>query len=65
MKKQLLYFDMDNVLVNFQSGIDATPPEVLAQYADDGLTHMNVCARREQKPSLLGLCQAAANFRAS
>ena len=25
----------------------------------------NVCARREQKPSLLGLCRAAANFRAS
>ena len=27
--------------------------------------YMNVCARREQKPSLLGLCRAAANFRAS
>ena len=26
---------------------------------------VNVCARREQKPSLLGLCRAAANFRAS
>ena len=25
----------------------------------------NVCARRVQKPSLLGLCRAAANFRAS
>ena len=25
----------------------------------------NVCARRAQKPSLLGLCRAAANFRAS
>lgn len=36
MKKQILYFDMDNVLVDFKSGIDATPPEVLAQYADDG-----------------------------
>ena len=39
MKKPILYFDMDNVLVDFQSGIDATPPEVFAQYADDGLTH--------------------------
>lgn len=39
MKKPILYFDMDNVLVDFQSGIDATPPEVLAQYADDGLMH--------------------------
>ena len=27
--------------------------------------YMNVCARREQKLSLLGLCRAAANFRAS
>ena len=36
MKKPILYFDMDNVLVDFQSGIDATPPEVLAKYADDG-----------------------------
>ena len=60
MKKPILYFDMDNVLVDFQSGIDATPPEVLAQYADDGLTHTNVCARREQRPSSLGLCRAAA-----
>ena len=25
MKKPILYFDMDNVLVDFQSGIDATP----------------------------------------
>ena len=39
MKKPILYFDMDNVLVDLQSGIDATPPEVFAQYADDGLTH--------------------------
>ena len=29
------------------------------------LLKTNVCARREQKPSLLGLCRAAANFRAS
>ena len=29
MKKPILYFDMDNVLVDFQSGIDATSPEVL------------------------------------
>ncbi|MGM9693424.1 MAG: hypothetical protein ACI3YC_00240 [Alloprevotella sp.] len=36
MKKQILYFDMDNVLVNFQSGIDATPADELARYADDG-----------------------------
>ena len=29
------------------------------------LLKTNVCARREQKPSLLGLCRADANFRAS
>lgn len=34
MKKPILYFDMDNVLVNFQSGIDATPAEKLAKYTD-------------------------------
>ena len=42
MKKPILYFDMDNVLVDFQSGIDATPPEVLAQYADDGFMHTDL-----------------------
>ena len=36
MKKPILYFDMDNVLVNFKSGIDATNTDVLAQYADEG-----------------------------
>lgn len=36
MKKEILFFDMDSVLVNFQSGIDATPKDVLAQYEDDG-----------------------------
>ena len=34
MKKTIVYFGMDNVLVDFQSGIDATPPEVFAQYAE-------------------------------
>ena len=29
MKKPILYFDMDNVLVDFQSGIDATPTRSL------------------------------------
>jgi 5'(3')-deoxyribonucleotidase len=32
MKKKIVYFDMDNVLVNFQSGIDATPIEVQKEY---------------------------------
>ena len=36
MKKPILYFDMDNVLVNFESGIKATPKDELAKYADDG-----------------------------
>ena len=32
MIKKIVYFDMDNVLVNFQSGIDATPIEVQKEY---------------------------------
>lgn len=30
--KKIVYFDMDNVLVNFQSGVDATPIEVQKEY---------------------------------
>ena len=30
--KKIVYFDMDNVLVNFQSGIDAIPIEVQKEY---------------------------------
>lgn len=32
MKKKIVYFDMDNILVNFQSGIDAIPIEVQKEY---------------------------------
>ena len=32
MKKKIVYFDMDNVLVNFESGIDQTPIEVQKKY---------------------------------
>ena len=34
--KKILYFDMDNVLVDFKSGLDQISDEVKAQYADDG-----------------------------
>ena len=34
--KPILYFDMDNVLVNFKSGLDQVSDDVKAQYADDG-----------------------------
>lgn len=34
--KKRLYFDMDNVLVDFQSGLDQEPAEVKARYEDDG-----------------------------
>ena len=33
---QILYFDMDNVLVDFQSGLDQVSEEVKAKFADDG-----------------------------
>lgn len=36
MNKPILYFDMDNVLVDFKSGITAMPEDVLVGYADDG-----------------------------
>ena len=32
MTKKILYFDMDNVLVNFQSGLDQLSKETLQQY---------------------------------
>lgn len=34
--KKRLYIDMDNVLVNFQSGLDRIPKEEQAKYNDDG-----------------------------
>ena len=30
-----LYIDMDNVLVDFRSGIDSTPTEIVQQYSDN------------------------------
>ena len=33
MMKKILYFDMDNVLVNFQSGLDQLTEETLQEYA--------------------------------
>ena len=32
MTKKILYFDMDNVLVNFQSGLDQLTEETLQEY---------------------------------
>ena len=34
MKKKILYIDMDNVLVDFQSGIDQFSKQILAEYED-------------------------------
>lgn len=34
MKKRVLYVDMDNVLVNFQSGIDRCSQQVLKEYTE-------------------------------
>ena len=33
MTKKILYFDMDNVVVNFQSGLDQLTEETLQEYA--------------------------------
>ena len=35
-RNKCLYFDMDNVLVDFKSGLDQVPDEVKVRYADDG-----------------------------
>lgn len=35
-KKKCLYVDMDNVLVDFKSGLDRVPEEIKARYADGG-----------------------------
>ena len=33
---KIVYIDMDNVLVDFQSGLDRMPEDVKKEYADDG-----------------------------
>ena len=33
---KIVYIDMDNVLVDFQSGLDRMPEDVKSEYADDG-----------------------------
>ncbi len=35
--KKIVYIDMDNVLVDFQSGIDKTPKKVQLEYKEKGL----------------------------
>ena len=35
-KKEIVFFDMDNVLVDFKSGLDKVDPEIKAKYDDDG-----------------------------
>ena len=37
MNKKRLYFDMDNVLVDFQSGLDKVAQEEKDKYQDDGM----------------------------
>lgn len=32
----IIFFDMDNVLVDFRSGLDRVSPEIKAEYEDDG-----------------------------
>ena len=35
-KKEIIFFDMDNVLVDFKTALDKVDSEILDQYADDG-----------------------------
>ena len=39
MTKKILYFDMDNVLVNFQSGLDQLSEEVLHNTKASSITY--------------------------
>lgn len=34
--KEIIFFDMDNVLVDFRSGLAKVSPDIIAQYDDDG-----------------------------
>lgn len=34
--RHIIFFDMDNVLVDFRSGLDRVPQEIKVQYEDDG-----------------------------
>ena len=34
--RHIIFFDMDNVLVDFRSGLDRVPQEIKMQYQDDG-----------------------------
>ena len=36
LKKKRLYVDMDNVLVDFKSGLDRVPVDIKTKYANDG-----------------------------
>jgi len=36
MKKDIVYIDMDNVIVDFESGLKRVAPEIREKYMDDG-----------------------------
>jgi len=50
MKKKILYIDMDNVIVDFQSGVDRLPPDIISKY--DG--------RLDEVPSIFSLMEPMA-----
>jgi FMN phosphatase YigB (HAD superfamily) len=36
MQKEIIFFDMDNVLVDFQSGLNKVPAATKEMFKDDG-----------------------------
>ena len=61
MTKKIVYFDMDNCLVNFQSGIDKLTTKELIDYGPDNLDEVpGIFSKMEPIEgaiSLNGICQ--------
>lgn len=58
MTKKILYVDMDNVIVNFQSGIDQLEPEKLAEHiAVHGYNEKGEPANLDEVEGIFGLME--------
>jgi 5'(3')-deoxyribonucleotidase len=56
MTKKILYVDMDNVIVDFQSGIDRLPKQVLSNHiANAGLNNQGEPRNLDDVPGIFGL----------
>ena len=61
MNKKILYVDMDNVIVSFQSGIDRLDPETLARHvAVHGYDENGEPENLDEVPGIFGLMEPMA-----